>query len=63
MLLHAIFYRVFGVGAFACGLVYAAFHCCYGRKIDERMMVSHLKSRRIISITDRVPKSGNQWTS
>jgi len=34
----ALAFRVFGCGAFAMGLIYAAFHFMYGRKIDERIL-------------------------
>jgi hypothetical protein len=32
--------RWFGLAAFVFGLLYALFHCCYGRKVDRKLQVS-----------------------
>ena len=34
------FFRWFGLAAFVFGLLYALFHCCYGRKVDRKLQVS-----------------------
>ncbi len=32
-------FRWFGLAAFVFGLLYALFHCCYGRKVDRKLQV------------------------
>ncbi len=49
--------RWFGLAAFVFGLLYALFHCCYGRKVDRKLQVppfipsSIIQTSRSISLS------------
>jgi len=56
----AMAFRVFGMGAFGAGVLYAAFHAFYGRKIDERMMAEKEKEKEAAELNKFIIKENNQ---